>query len=50
MQFRQPHFQNLCFIPKKIIFIEVHFGSEKYVGSEKNVEPKKNFASEKILG
>ena len=33
MQFRKPQVQKLCFIPPKIIFIEVHFWLEKKIGS-----------------
>ena len=32
MQFRKPEVQKLCFIPPKIIFIEVHFWLEKILG------------------
>ena len=32
MQFRKPQVQKLCFIPPKIIFIEVHVWLEKNVG------------------
>ena len=32
MQFRKPQVQKLCFIPPKIIFIEVHFWLVKILG------------------
>ena len=35
MQFRKPQVQKLCFIPPKIIFIEVHFWLEKILGLKK---------------
>ena len=34
MHFRKPQFQKVCFIPPKIIFIEVHFWLEKILGLE----------------
>ena len=60
-QFRKPQVQKLCFIPPKIIFIEIHFGSEqilglkkiwvcKIFGSEKNFGPKKDMHLKNILG
>ena len=36
MQFRKPQVQRLCFIPPKIIFIEVHFWLAKILGLNKN--------------
>ena len=35
MQFRKLQVQKLCFIPPKIIFIEVHFWLEKIFGLKK---------------
>ena len=35
MQLRKPQVQKLCFIPPKIIFIEVHFWLEKNLGLKK---------------
>ena len=36
MQFRKPQVQKLCFIPPKIIFIEVHFWLENILGLKKD--------------
>ena len=41
-QFRKLKVQKLCFFPSNIVFIEVHFGSEKK-------ESKNHLGSEKIL-
>ena len=59
-QFGKAQVQKLCFIPPKIIFIEVHFGSEKILGlkkifakkikiPKKNVGPKKSWVQIKFL-
>ena len=49
MQFSKPQVQKLCFIPLKIIFIEIHFGSEQILGLKK-IWVWKNFGSEKNFG
>ena len=48
-KFRKPQVQKFCFIPPKIIFIKVHFGSEKILGL-KEFMGLKNFGSRIFLG